>query len=138
MRSTVSLPHRQTARRRLTEPRYICRSHWRDKHRNRCDAPPVDAEILEAMFAASLPQLLPPPPQELAVTREPFDGHWQQAPERQKLIEAARSGRETDLDQMIERMVSRVAPRHPHPPATRRKPQAVPPAKPRGTTARVG
>ena len=92
--------------------RYICRSHWRDRHAQRCDAPPIDADILEAMFASSLPHLLRDATGEhqLPEAAEPFEGHWTQAPERQQLREAVLWGDDARLDESIERMVARVAP----------------------------
>ena len=92
--------------------RYICRSHWRDRHSERCDAPPIDADILEGMFATSLPHLLNEPARDsrLLEAAVPFEGHWSEAPERERLREAALAGDEASLDESIERMVARVAP----------------------------
>jgi hypothetical protein len=42
--------------------RYICSSHWRDRHSSRCDALPLDADVLEVMFVSSLRHLLTRPP----------------------------------------------------------------------------
>ena len=92
--------------------RYICRSHSRDRHRERCQALPIDAERLERMFVASLRHLLHEPPNTggLVETIEPFDGHWTKAPERERLRSAALGSDEERFDQAIERMVARVAP----------------------------
>ncbi|MGO9490374.1 MAG: recombinase family protein [Solirubrobacteraceae bacterium] len=92
--------------------RYICDSHWHDRPPHRCDRRPIDADILEAMFATMLPTLLTPQRDRslLPELTEPFDGHWTEAPERQQLREAALSNDDASLDLSIERMVARVAP----------------------------
>jgi hypothetical protein len=92
--------------------RYICLSHWRDRHANGCDAQPIDADILERVFTATLPELLQQPadPTALLDAAEPFQGHWREAPERQQLREAALTGDDSELDQLIAAMVARVAP----------------------------
>jgi DNA invertase Pin-like site-specific DNA recombinase len=92
--------------------RYICRSHWRGRHANRCEAKPIDADILERMFTAMLPELLKQPtdPTVLLDAGAPFHGHWREAPERQQLREAALTGDDGELDQLIARMLARVAP----------------------------
>jgi len=92
--------------------RYICASHWRGRHPERCDAPPIDADILEAMFTSTLQHLLSEAARDRAVSEatEPFDGHWTQAPERKQLREAALTADDARLDESIERMVARVAP----------------------------
>lgn len=91
--------------------RYICRSHWRDRHPGRCGAPPIDADVLEPMFVAAVQHLLPkelePATHE---TREPFDGHWTKAPEHQQLLQAAFTGDEEGLNESIERLAARVMP----------------------------
>jgi hypothetical protein len=106
--------------------RYICRSHWRDRHPARCDAPPIDADILEAMLATVLRHARDdsdddgPQPE----NTESFMGPWTEAPERQQLREAAITGDDASLDLAIERMVVRFAPDlaiHRHVAATRRQ-----------------
>lgn len=92
--------------------RYICDSHWHDSPPARCAARPIDADVLEPMFASMLPHLLlssdheSPSPDVVAV----FDGPWTEAPEREQLREAALSDDDARLDASIERMVARVAP----------------------------
>ncbi len=92
--------------------RYTCRSHGRDRHARRCDAQPIDADILERMFAAMLAELLrqPADPTVPLDADEPFHGHWHDAPERQQLREAALTGDDRELDQLMAQMVARVAP----------------------------
>ncbi|HTA15508.1 MAG TPA: recombinase zinc beta ribbon domain-containing protein, partial [Solirubrobacteraceae bacterium] len=91
--------------------RYICTSHWHDRSKGRCDAAPLDADIIETMFAWSLPHLLHETTDAVELDLgEPFDGHWTEAPEREQIREAAIRADDAQLDRSIERMVARLAP----------------------------
>lgn len=91
--------------------RYLCRSHARGRHRGRCEARPLDADIIETMLASSLPHLLHEPVDAIALEpTEEFDGPWTEAPERERIRQAALAGDEAGLDRAIERIVARVAP----------------------------
>jgi hypothetical protein len=90
--------------------RYICRSHKCDRHSGRCDAPPVDADILEPMFVFAVADLLPADAEPAVPDGEIFRGHWTEAPERQELYDSAVAGNEQRLNESIERMAARVMP----------------------------
>jgi DNA invertase Pin-like site-specific DNA recombinase len=82
--------HCQTTTRRVdgaASRRYVCASHEKDRHADRCGAPMIAADQLEAMLVASLRTLLTPNPQ-AARDGEPEPGvdlAW----ERQRLRDAA-------------------------------------------------
>jgi hypothetical protein len=90
--------------------RYTCCSHKRDCHAKRCDAPPLDADILEPMLAFAAADLLPANAEPTMPDQETFAGHWTEAPERQELYDAAVAGDEKRLNESIERMAVRVMP----------------------------
>jgi DNA invertase Pin-like site-specific DNA recombinase len=91
--------------------RYICSSHWHDRSKGRCHAVPLDADIIETMFAWSLPHLLHETADAVELDLgEPFDGHWTEAPEREQILDAVLRGDDAHLDRSIERMVARLAP----------------------------
>ncbi|HEY2182495.1 MAG TPA: recombinase family protein [Solirubrobacteraceae bacterium] len=91
--------------------RYICRSHWRDRHATRCAARPLDADVLEPMFVAAVEQLLPEDRVSAAFEdADRFEGDWTDAPEREQLREAALAGDEARLNESIELMAARVMP----------------------------
>lgn len=90
--------------------RYTCCSHKRGCHAERCDAPPVDADVLEPMFAFAAADLLPANTEPAMPVEERFAGHWTEAPERQELYDAAVAGEEERLNESIERMAARVMP----------------------------
>jgi DNA invertase Pin-like site-specific DNA recombinase len=91
--------------------RYLCRSHRRAHHPGRCDAPRIDADVLEPMFVLAIGQLLPEDPKPAAPSEvEIRCTHWTEAPERQQLRDAALAGDEPRLNQSIERMAARVMP----------------------------
>jgi DNA invertase Pin-like site-specific DNA recombinase len=91
--------------------RYICSSHWRERHRGRCKAVPLSADVLEAMFASSIHHLLHEAPDQVMLDAEgSFDGHWTEAPEREQIRVAAVIGDDAQLNRSIERIVGRVAP----------------------------
>jgi DNA invertase Pin-like site-specific DNA recombinase len=91
--------------------RYICTSHWHDRSKGRCDAVPLDADIIETMFAWSLPHLLHETTDAVELDLgEAFNGHWTEAPEREQIRDAVIRADDDYLDRSIERMVARVAP----------------------------
>jgi hypothetical protein len=91
--------------------RYICTSHSNDRSKERCDAVPLDADVIETMFAWSLPHLLHETTHAVELDLgEPFDGHWTEAPEREQIRDAAVQGDDAQLDRSIERIVARLAP----------------------------
>jgi DNA invertase Pin-like site-specific DNA recombinase len=91
--------------------RYLCCSHQRARHPGRCDAPRIDADVLEPMFVLAIGQLLPKEAEPTAPSEaEILCGHWTEAPERQQLRDAALAGDDERLNQSIERMAARVMP----------------------------
>jgi hypothetical protein len=86
--------------------RYLCRSHWRDRHDTQCDAPPLDADVVETIFAACLCRRLGA----LAAEEGPraHAGElWAARLEHEQLRAAAKSGDHERLDEAIEQVVSR-------------------------------
>jgi DNA invertase Pin-like site-specific DNA recombinase len=91
---------------------YVCSSHLKDKAVDRCALPPVAAEMLEAMFVASLNALLDVDHDEqldAGADREPatvIDLAW----ERRQLRDAALIG-EPAFQLAFERLLARAGPR---------------------------
>jgi DNA invertase Pin-like site-specific DNA recombinase len=92
--------------------RYTCRSHCRGRHAARCEARPIDADVLEWMFISMLRHMLHDPPEQsgLLDTIQPLEGHWAEAPEREQIREAALVADDARMDRSIERLVARMVP----------------------------
>jgi hypothetical protein len=92
--------------------RYTCRSHRLGRHAARCDALPIDADVLERMFISMLRHMLHEPPEQsgLLDTILPVEGHWTEAPEREQIREAALVADDARMDRSIERLVARMVP----------------------------
>jgi hypothetical protein len=97
----------QTTKRRVdgtASRRYVCASHEKDRHAQRCGAPMIAAEQLEAMVIASLRTLLTPDAQNLQPREsEPIlDLAW----ERQRLRDAT-SQDEHGFQRALEELLAR-------------------------------
>ena len=93
--------------------RYLCWSHNRGGNGSpRCPSLPMDADLVEAMFASTIHRFLLEGEEdetaqpELAV----FEGAWVDSPERQRLLAAALSGDDAALDRALQTLLARVAP----------------------------
>jgi DNA invertase Pin-like site-specific DNA recombinase len=82
--------------------RYACASHKNDRHAGRCSATGISADLVEAMFVASLRSLLPggnAEPEPYAATVSPS--------ERERLIDAVLSGDERRTDATLATLIER-------------------------------
>lgn len=93
--------------------RYICRSHNRGGNGSpRCTALPMDADLVEAMFASTVHRFLLEGEEDQTMQAElaTFEGAWLDSPERQRVLDAIRSGDEATVDPAIEGLLAHVAP----------------------------
>ncbi len=93
--------------------RYLCWSHNRGGNGSpRCPSLPMDADLVEAMFASTIHRFLLEGEEDAAVRAElaTFEGAWLDSPERQGVLDAVRSGNESALDHALEALLARVAP----------------------------
>lgn len=85
--------------------RYVCASHARDHSAEACDAPRIDADMVEVMFVAAMPVLFADDtasPPELVVA-DVLDG-------RQQVIDAVLAQDETAIDAALEQLLTRLNP----------------------------
>ena len=70
--------------------RYVCRSHRWGRHAGRCNAVPLDADVIEMMLVSTLRHLLLESSERstIADVTETFEGHWLEAPEREQIRDA--------------------------------------------------
>ena len=93
--------------------RYICRSHEEGgKGTPRCASSPMDADLIETMFASSIHRFLLEGAADGAMQAElaTFEGAWIDSPERRRVIDAVLAGDEAAVDRSLEPLLSRVAP----------------------------
>ena len=93
--------------------RYLCWSHNRGGNGSpRCPSLPMDADLVEAMFASTIHRFLLEGEQDATMQAElaTFEGAWVESPERQRVLDAVLSGEEAALDLALEALVARVAP----------------------------
>ncbi len=93
--------------------RYLCFSHNRGGNGSpRCPSLPMDADLVEAMFASTIHRFLLEGEEDETMQAElaTFEGAWVDSPERQRVLDAALSGDEAALDHALEALLARVAP----------------------------
>jgi hypothetical protein len=93
--------------------RYLCFSHNRGGNGSpRCASLPMDADLIEAMFASTIHRFLLEGEQDETMHAElaTFEGAWVDSPERQRVLDAVRSGDESVLDHALEALLARAAP----------------------------
>ena len=94
--------------------RYICASHNRERYgTERCPAPRIDADVVEAMFVSTIRSLLlEDTTDELESRRQPasLDGRWSDSPERQRVLAAVLTGDDREIDAALGGLLARVAP----------------------------
>jgi DNA invertase Pin-like site-specific DNA recombinase len=93
--------------------RYLCWSHNRGGNGSpRCPSLPMDADLVEAMFASTIHRFLLEGEQDVTMQAElaTFDRAWVDSPERQGVLDAALSGDVAALDHALEALLARVAP----------------------------
>ena len=92
--------------------RYLCWSHNRGGNGSpRCPSLPMDADLVEAMFASTIHRFLLEGEEDEAMQVElaTFEGAWVDSPERQHVLDAVRSGDEAALDHALEALLARAA-----------------------------
>ena len=93
--------------------RYLCFSHNRGGNGSpRCPSLLMDADLIEAMFASAIHRFLLEGEEDETMRAElaTFEGAWVDSPERQRVLDAARSGAEAALDHALEALLARVVP----------------------------
>jgi DNA invertase Pin-like site-specific DNA recombinase len=93
--------------------RYTCSSHRRDRDKGRCDALPIDADVVEAMFAAAMAVLLSDDSLSMTAESQPAagpTGSWAQSAERQQVLAAMLTGGEEEIDQALGELLARISP----------------------------
>jgi DNA invertase Pin-like site-specific DNA recombinase len=93
--------------------RYLCWSHNRGGNGSpRCPSLPMDADLVESMFASAIHRFLLEGEEDETARAElaTFEGAWADSPERQRVLDAVRQGDEAALDCALEALVTRVAP----------------------------
>jgi DNA invertase Pin-like site-specific DNA recombinase len=93
--------------------RYTCWSHYRGGHGSpRCLSVPMDADIVEAMFASAIHRFLLEGEEDEGARAElaTFEGGWADSRERQRVVDAVLERDEAALDSALEALVARVAP----------------------------
>ena len=85
--------------------RYLCWSHNRGGNGSpRCPSLPMDADLVEAMFASTIHRFLLEGEEDETMQAElaTFEGAWVDSPERQRVLHAVLSGDEAALDHALE------------------------------------
>jgi DNA invertase Pin-like site-specific DNA recombinase len=93
--------------------RYVCWSHDRGGNGSpRCPSLPMDADLIEAMFASTIHRFLLEGNQDDRMQAElkTFEGAWIDSPERQRVRDAVLARDETALDHALEALLARAAP----------------------------
>jgi DNA invertase Pin-like site-specific DNA recombinase len=93
--------------------RYLCWSHNRGGNGSaRCPSLPMDADLVEAMFASTIHRFLLEGEDDTAMQAElaTFEEAWVGSPARQRVLDAVLSGDEAALDHALEALLARVAP----------------------------
>ncbi|TMK98037.1 MAG: recombinase family protein [Actinobacteria bacterium] len=93
--------------------RYRCWSHSRGGNGSpRCPSLPMDADLIEAMFASTIHRFLLEGKEDKTMQAElaTFEGAWVDSPERQRVLDAVLSGDKAALDHALEALLARVAP----------------------------
>jgi DNA invertase Pin-like site-specific DNA recombinase len=93
--------------------RYLCWSHKRGGNGSpRCPSLPMDADLVEAMFASTIHRFLLEGEEDETMQAElaTFEGAWVDSPKRQRVLDAVLSGDEAALDHALEALLARVAP----------------------------
>jgi DNA invertase Pin-like site-specific DNA recombinase len=93
--------------------RYLCWSHNRGGNGSpRCPSLPMDADLVEAMFASTIDRFLLEGEEDETMQAElaTFEGAWVDSPARQRVLDAVLSGDEAALDHALEALLARVAP----------------------------
>ena len=93
--------------------RYLCFSHNRGGNGgSRCQSLPMDADLVEAMFASAIHRFLLEGAEDESAQLEfvTFEGAWVDSPERQRVLDAVLSGDEAAVDRALEALLARVAP----------------------------
>jgi hypothetical protein len=87
--------------------RYVCASHARDHSVEACDAPRIDADMVEAMFVAAMPVLF-------ADDTSPAKANGlidsSESSERQQMIDAVLARDESAIDAALEQLLARMNP----------------------------
>jgi DNA invertase Pin-like site-specific DNA recombinase len=93
--------------------RYGCSSHSRDRHAERCDAPRIDADVVEPMFVAALAALLtseepstPPGPRSHSYAGE----RWIRSAERERVLTAVTLGDDAGVNRALEGLLALMRP----------------------------
>jgi DNA invertase Pin-like site-specific DNA recombinase len=93
--------------------RYGCSSHSRDRDIGRCDAPRIDADVVEAMFIAAMSVLLSDDSLSMTAESQPavaLSGQWARSAERQRVLDAVLAGGEEEIDQALGELLARIEP----------------------------
>jgi len=90
--------------------RYVCASHCRDYHAARCQAAPLNAETLEAMFVASVRTLLLTSEQDEHEDLASQNVPWTSGAERRRVIDSVAGGDDREIDHALELLFTRVSP----------------------------
>jgi DNA invertase Pin-like site-specific DNA recombinase len=93
---------------------YVCVSHHKGCHAERCDAFPVRAEVIEALFVSAIPTLLldgSQREQDLLADEEGQDAASSPLDcERRRLIDAVAAGEGPTIDATLERLFTHMSP----------------------------
>jgi DNA invertase Pin-like site-specific DNA recombinase len=93
--------------------RYVCRSHHWHRHAERCAAPPIDADVLEAMFVSAIRPLLTEGPESTIEPAPASTAHapsWPDSSERERLRRAVLGGDDRQINAALEQLLTRASP----------------------------
>jgi site-specific DNA recombinase len=93
--------------------RYVCASHNRDRSADACQAPRIDADMVEAMFVAAMPLLFSDDVPPAAPAEFPESGSeepWSTSDERERVIDAVHAGDGQKIDRALELLLARMTP----------------------------
>lgn len=90
--------------------RYVCASHCRVYEPERCAAPPIPAETIEAMFVSRLRPLLLDGVEYAPAADAPAVAGWTNSFERERVLEAIQSGSDQAINGALERLFVHMAP----------------------------